>query len=484
MAKRTVEPIFDGRTFNDFLFRPQYSSVLSRKDITDLSVRVCRGVTINVPLVSANMDTITRERMAKTMPLEGGVGVLDRSPLIPDQEAMVRYVKRQHSYVIEEPVTLHRRESIGKAQELMERHNISGVLLRESSQMNRLMGILTHRDILRAGNNNGAMAWDFATPFEKLIHAKPGITLEDAERLMLENKIQKLPLVDEHRKICGLITLRDIHLAKQKPYSVKDAKGRLVVGAAIGATKDYLERAEALVGAEVDFLVMDVAHAHSAVIWKAVSEFRAKFREFPLVVGNVATYEGAKYLADIGVDGIKVGIGPGKGCLTRYETNFGVPQIQAIREVYLACRNKIPIMADGGIERDGHIVLALFCGADTVMLGSMFAATEETPGEVIHKNGKQYKYYRGMTSPESVLGGLKDRVNAREALSTPAEGKEEIVEMRGSVVDIISRIAGHLRSAVSYAGGKNLAQARRNFLNHPELFIQLSEAAKKESFDR
>lgn len=482
MVKKTVEPIFYGRTFDDFLFSPQYSSVLSRKDV-DLRSEVCRGISINIPVVGANMDTVTHEHMAKTLALEGGVGVLDRSPSKSSQAAMVEDVKRQHSHVVEKPITLHRRETIRKAKEVMRTHGISSVLVRESSQMNRLMGILTHRDILNAEGKDNEMIWNFMTPFEKLVWARQEISLEDAEKLMLKRRVEKLPLVDKHRRICGLITLKDIQLAKQKPHSVKDSKGRLIVGAAIGATKDYLERAEVLVAAGVDFLVMDVAHAHSAVVWKAVSEFRAKFGDFPIVVGNVATYEGAKFLADMGVDGIKVGIGSGKGCLTRLETGAGVPQLQAIRESYLACKGKIPIIADGGIRRGHHISLALLAGANTVMLGSMFAGTDETPGEKILTKGKWYKHYRGMTSPQAILESVEnDEVS--EALSTPAEGQQTEVECVGSVVDIIARISGHLRSAVSYAGGRTLAEARRNFLNHPELFIQLSEAAKEESFKR
>jgi IMP dehydrogenase len=475
-----VEPIFYGRTFDDFLLRPQYSQVLSRKDIIDLSSLVCRGISINLPILSANMDTITREKMAKTMALEGGAGVLDRSMPVVDQAAMVEYVKRQHSYVIEKPVTIHRRESMSKAKELVKSHGISGLLVRESSQMNRLMGILTHRDFLKAGDNDKAMVWEFMTPFEKVVWARPGISLEEAEKIMIYKGIQKLPLIDDNRRICGLITLRDIHLAKQKPYSSKDKRGRLVVGAAIGATKDYLERAEALIKAGVDFLVMDVAHAHSIVVEKAVPQFRNKFGDFPLVCGNVATYEGAKFLVELGVDGIKVGIGPGSGCLTRRETNFGVPQLQAIREAFIACKGKVPIIADGGIKRRGHIILAILAGADTVMIGGMFAGTDETPGMKIPRNGKWYKYYRGMTSLQAVLAST----NSEEAILTPPEGQEEYVECIGSVVDIITGIRGHLCSAISYAGGKNLKEARSFFLSNPEKFIQLSEAAKRESFER
>lgn len=480
---KKVEPIFYGRTFDDFLFRPQYSPVDSRKNVK-LASRVCRGISINVPIVGANMDTITRERMAKTLALEGGVGVLDRSPSISDEAEMVRYVKRQHSHIIEDPLVVPMDFTVGKAKEITKRRGVSSVLVEETGDSGILIGILTHRDILAVGDSSSALISDCMTSVEKLIWAEPGISLEDAEKLMMKKRVEKLPLINKQRKICGLMTLRDIRLAKQKPHSVKDSRGRLVVGAAIGATNDYLERAGALIAADVDFVVMDVAHAHSAVAWKAVSEFRAKFGDFPLVCGNVATYEGAKFLAEMGVDGIKVGIGPGKGCLTRLETGAGVPQLQAIREAYLACEGRVPIIADGGIGRGYHISLALLAGADTVMLGSMFAGTDETPGEKISKNGKWYKYYRGMTSPQAVLENAEDDEMVLEALSTPAEGQQTEVECIGSVVDVIARISGHLRSAVSYAGEKSLVEARRKFSKCPELFIQLSEAAKRESFVR
>ena len=483
MKTERVEPIFLGRTFDDFLFRPQYSSVSSRKEI-DLSSQVCRGVSINIPLVGANMDTVTREHMARALALEGCVGVLDRGCSIHGQVSRGEFVKKQHSYLIENPITIHRRETIAKAKEIMRRYGVSGILARESSQANRLMGILTNRDILAAGNNDRAMVWDFMTPFKKMVWAEPGISMEEAEKLMLEKRVEKLPLIDQHRRICGLITLKDIRLSKQKPYAVRDVKGRLRVGAAIGASKDYLERAKALIVANVDFIVMDIAHAHSGVIWKAVSEFRAKFGDFPLVCGNVATCEGAEFLMNLGVDGIKVGIGPGTGCLTRLETGAGVPQIQAIREVYKVCQGKTPIMADGGIKKDKDVTLALLVGADTVMVGSMFAGTDETPGEIITIQGKKFKYYRGMTSPEAVLAGMEEGETAEEVLATPAEGKESKVEFKGSVVDIITRIRGHLCSAVSYAGKKSLEAARRRFSENPNLFIELSEASKKESFDR
>lgn len=483
MTLMPIESVFKGRTFDDFLFRPQYSPLISRKD-ADLRSQVCRGISVNVPIVGANMDTVTRERMAKTLALEGCVGILDRGS-VSDQVDRVKFVKRQHSYIIENPLVLPRTFTIGQARDLMTKHDVSGILVEGVQGCGTLAGILTHRDMLAADDDLSAHIDKYMTHLDRLTWVQPGISMDEAEGLMLEKRIEKLPIATKPgRKIQGLITLRDLRLAKQKPYSVKDPKGRLVVGAAIGARGDYLERAEALIKADVDFIVVDIAHAHSIVVEKAIPKFRKKFKDFPFVCGNVATYEGATFLMGLGVGGIKVGIGPGRGCLTRLETGAGVPQLHAIREVRLACKGDVPIIADGGARKDKDIVLALLNGADTVMLGSMFAGTDETPGEKIDIGGKKFKLYRGMTSPEAVLVGMGEDETAAEVLSTPAEGKELKVEYVGSVVDIIERIRGHLRSAVSYAGEKSLSEARRKFCQNPELFIQLSEASRKESFDR
>jgi len=292
--------------------------------------------------------------------------------------------------------------------------------------------------------------------------------------------------VDESGRIRGLVTMKDLRLYKNKPTSVKDDRGRLRVGAAIGATGDFLERAAALVAEHVDVVLMDVAHAHSEVVARAVPKFKARFPDVPLVVGNVGTAEGARFLADLGAAAIKVGVGPGRGCRTRLETGAGVPQLQAIREVWLATEGRIPIVADGGVRSDKDIFLAIACGASTVMLGSLLSGTDESPGFVVDDpvTKQKMKLYRGMTSPEAVVDGSSDSALV-EALSTPAEGQTVRIPYVGTVVDVLSRIGGHLRSAVSYAGEKTMAAAHRKIAAEPERFlIPLSEASRAESFER
>lgn len=488
-----LEPIFLGKTFEDFLIRPQFSSALSRRQI-DLRSRVTRDIHLNVPIVGANMDTVTGENMAKTLALEGCVGVLDRNVPMKLQMERVEYVKRQHAHIIEEPVVVDEHATIGEVKRIIREQNVSGILVgRAAPKPNDfgedakvLLGILSHRDILAADEDDSSSVTKYMTLRHRLTVADSRTDIEEAEKIMLAGRIEKLPVVDVPTNIIiGLITLRDLRLAKKKPYSLKDRKGRLIVGAAIGAQGDFMDRAARLIEAEADFLVMDVAHAHSVVVKNAVERFRKEFGSFPLVVGNVATYEGARFLAFLGVDGIKVGIGPGRGCLTRLETGAGVPQLQAIREAYLAARDhNIPVIADGGIRKDKDIALSLLAGAEAVMLGSMLSGTDESPGEIIEDGGKKYKLYRGMTSPEAVLAGLEEGETAQDALATPSEGKQLKVEYVGSVVDIINRITGHLRSSVSYAGELTLADARQKFSENPELFIELSAASRKESFDR
>jgi len=326
---------------------------------------------------------------------------------------------------------------------------------------------------------------EFMTPFAKMITAKTGISMEQAEIIMFKNRIEKLPLVDAKRRIKGLITMRDIKLSKQKPYSSKDKKGRLLVGVSIGATGDYLERAGALIKAEADVVLMDVAHAHSEIISRAVKNFRKEFASFPLVVGNIGTAEGAKFLFNLGVDAIKVGVGPGRGCRTRLETGAGTPQLQAVREAYLAIGGKVPIIADGGTKNDKDIFLAIAAGASTVMSGSIFSGTYEAPGIVVEDpvTRQKVKLYRGMTSPEAVVEGATGEIE--DILSTPSEGQSVKVPIVGSVADVLRRVKGHLQSSVSYAGEESLLATQKKIAKDPEKYlIRLTEASKAESFDR
>ncbi len=486
MPKRTdAEPLFHGATFDDMLFRPQEGVVESRRQV-DISMPLVRGIVLKLPLVGANMDTVTGPEMAKALALEGSLGFLHRNCSIDEEAAAVRHVKRQHAYIIEQPRCLHRGIGLGEARRHMERHNVSGILVEERPGSGVLAGILSHRDIPNFPVPDGEPIESFMTPFARLVTARPDIAVEEAEQLMFRRRVEKLPLIGPGRQIQGLITMRDLRLAKNKPWSSKDAKGRLLVGAAIGARGDFLERAEALLAAGADCLLMDVAHAHSVSVERGVRAFRKRCDGVPLVCGNVGTFEGARFLARLGIAAVKVGIGPGRGCRTRIETGAGVPQLQAIREVGLALGARVPAIADGGVRDDKDIAFAILAGASTVMLGSALAGTDESPGMVIDDpgTGQKVKLYRGMTSPQAVLANA-DPEEADDLLAVPQEGQSVELPYRGSVLAILARIRGHLQSAVSYAGETSLRDARAKVGRAPGKFlIRLSEASRKESFIR
>jgi len=480
-----LEPVFQGRTFDDFLFRPQHSPVRSRRDVS-LAMPLVAGLDLALPLLGANMDTVVGEEMARTLALEGGIGFLHRNASIEDQAGRVRYIKTRHSYVIGEPLVLSRTATIADARHAMRLYNASSFLIEEKKGSAKLAGILSHRDMPLDDRSDERPVTDFMTPRDRLVTRPPTVTTDEAERAMFEHRVEKLPLVDDQNRIRGLVTMRDLKLYKQKPHSTKDHRGRLRVGGAVGATGDYLERAARLVDEEVDALLLDVAHADSENVEAAVRELRRRHEGVPLVVGNVATAGAARWLAGIGVDAIKVGVGPGRGCRTRLETGAGVPQLQAVREAWLATEGKVPIIADGGVRDDKDIFLAIACGASTVMLGSMLSGTDEAPGTIVEDPAtrQKMKLYRGMTSPEAVADGAEDD-ELTEALRTPAEGQSVRVPYVGSVVGILDRIRGHLQSAVSYAGESNLKEAHCKIAREPERFlIPLSEASRRESFVR
>ena len=486
--RNRLEDIFFGATYGDFLFRPQFGVVKTRRDV-ELTMPLSRNIEISVPIIGANMDTVTREKMMKTLSLEGCFGFLDRNCSIAEQAARVKHVKRQHSFVIENPIMISRKNTVFEAGKVLETQNISTLLVEEQAGSGILAGILTHRDLLAAQGHESDLVEKFMTPFRRLITASPKISINNAEKMMLEERIEKLPLINKNRKITGLITMRDLRLAKQKPYSTKDKKDRLMVGAAIGATGDFMERGEALVFAGVDCVLMDIAHAHSEGVKNAVKQFKSKFKSVDLVCGNVATKEGAKFLMDLGVDGIKVGVGPGRGCRTRLEVGAGVPQLQAIREAYLAVQGRVPIIADGGVGNDKDIALAILSGASTVMLGSLLSGTDESPGVVIEdpSTRRKVKMYRGMTSAEAVIDGNFLKRDPEDVLtnSQAQEGQSVTVPYVGSVTDVIKRIKDHLRSAVSYAGAKDLYGAHKKVSSNPaDYLIKLTEASRKESFER
>ncbi|HEX5108923.1 MAG TPA: IMP dehydrogenase [Vicinamibacterales bacterium] len=486
-----------GCTFDDFLFTPQYS-VLERRDpaAIDLSCRLSERLTLKRPIVSANMDTVTRAEMAIAVAEEGGIGIIDRGFRSGDIEPQIREVervkRRQHG-IIADPYTISPAATLGEAAEMMRRTGVGSLVVVDDQR--KVAGLLTNRDI-RFVPDAGTLVSARMTPREQLIGSEGPLDAAAAEELMRVHKIKKLPIIGRDGTLGGLITARDLIKQRQLPFATRDDHGRLRVGAAIGAKGDYLERAAQLLRAGADVIVIDIAHGHSAVMSRAIEAFRKQFGDVELIAGNVATAEGVRFLLDRGVNGIKVGIGPGGGCTTRLNTNFGVPQVEAL----VACRHeaggRVPLIADGGVKRDGAIVQALLFGGDTVMLGSMFAGTLETPGDTVqkpvvipesHKTVKvSFKVFRGMASLQAIV----DRLDVEDAESADvealgAEGMEISVPARGSVRPLIRNMLKHLCSAISYGGAKSLSELQDTFRRDPDrLVIRLTGSSRRESFDR
>lgn len=481
--------LFVGRTFDDFLLRPQHGRVDSRRGVR-LTTRLTRDIPLELPVVSANMDSVTAARMASTLALEGGFGFIHRGMPIEAERREVERVKRSHGFVVEHPLVLPAGATLAEARQFTRAHHVTGLLVETERGSGVLAGLLSNRDLPWMQGRENRPVGEFMTPFERLVTAQPGIDAAEAERLLYENRVEKLPLVDAQRRIRGLITKSDLLLARERPDSSKDARGRLRVGAAIGARGDFLERAQELAAAGADALVVDIAHGDSEVMRGAVEALKRALPGTPLVCGNVGTGAGAEFLRALGADAIKVGIGPGRGCRTRLETAAGVPQLQAIHEAWRAVGDQVPIIADGGVREDKDLALALLAGASSVMLGSMLAGTDESPGVVIEDpaSGEKRKIYRGMTSPQAVFEALYDDARPEDlehAYETPAEGQEVQIAYKGSVRDVLRRIRGHLRSAVSYAGGESLADVRARVLADPAAYlIPLSEASRRESYER
>ena len=502
LAEARVRALLDlthGCTFDDFILAPQ-RSVLFRRDPAsiDLSCRLSRRITLNRPIVSANMDTVTRAPMAIVQAEEGGIGIIDRGfrpGEIDPQVREVEKVKRAQHGVILDPYSVTPETPLDEAAAIMARSRVGTLVVVDGD--GRLRGLLTHRDMRFVDRTAAARVSDRMTPLEHLVvHQRP-LSMDDAARVMVERKVKKLPLVDREGRLLGLVTARDIARHRQLPFATRDGQGRLMVGAAIGATGDYLERAAELVRAGVDVLVIDIAHGHSVVMERAMREFRKRFGEVEVIAGNVATAEGARFLMELGADGIKVGIGPGGGCTTRITTSFGVPQVQALVECRAAIGSSgVSLIADGGIKRHGALAQALLFGGDCAMLGSAFAGTEEAPGEVVHKSvlipesqksvKVPFKVLRGMASLEAIRDRLDvedaDRVEL-EALG--AEGMEISVPARGSARTIVRDMIKHLCSSISYSGTNSLAGMRRAFWDDPaRMLIKQSASARRESYDR
>ena len=480
---------FHGKSFDDFLFRPQKSVVLTRQEISVRS-QLTKSLYLELPVVSANMDSVTGAKMARVMAAEGGIGVIHRGMSIQGQVEAVIQVKRSQSAVIRDPLTIAVDATIGEARTCTKVNGITSLLITDRGNNKKLLGVLSKRDMPWGQAQDSECVSNFMTPLESIVTAAPDITREEATDLLFRNRLERLPLIDGAGQILGLITRKDILNARDRPYASKDENGHLFVAAAIGAHGDYLDRAAALSEAGADCLFVDIAHGHSVVMERALKTLRNSLGAVSIVAGNVATGEGARFLRDLGADAIKVGVGPGRGCRTRLETSAGVPQLQAIVEARDAIGADVPIIADGGVKTDKDIFLALACGASSVMLGSALSGTDEAPGRVITDpvRGTKQKIYRGMTSPQAVLDSLYETNTEHEIdelISVPAEGQEIQVDYKGSVADILNRIRGHLKSAVSYGGEKSLRAVQASVVTEPGQFlIPLSEASRRESYDR
>lgn len=467
MADKFVK---EGLTFDDVLLIPAKSDVLPKE--VDTKTRLTNKIKLNIPLISAGMDTVTESRLAIAIAREGGIGIIHKNMSIEKQALEVDRVKRSEHGVITNPFYLSPDHKIQDAVELMERYRISGVPITIN---NKLVGIITNRDI-RFENNLERPIKEVMTK-ENLVTAPVGTTLDEALEILKKHKIEKLPLVDEDNNLKGLITIKDIEKAVEYPNSAKDSRGRLLVGAAVGVSSDVMERVEALVDANVDVIVVDTAHGHSLGVLNTVEKIKNRFPDVQLIAGNVATAEATRDLIERGADCVKVGIGPGSICTTRVVAGIGVPQITAIYDcAEEADKYGIPVIADGGIKYSGDIVKAIAAGASTVMIGSLFAGTEESPGEVEIYQGRSYKVYRGMGSISAMKSGSSDRYFQEGMKKLVPEGVEGRVPFKGPLKDTVYQMIGGLRAGMGYCGVHNIEELRTK-----TKFIKITNAGLTES---
>ncbi len=463
-----------GLTFDDVLLVPSYSELLP-SDVELLS-KFSRNLSLKVPVVSAAMDTVTESKMAIAMAQEGGIGVIHKNLTIKQQAEKIRKVKRSESGMILDPVTLTKKSKVKDALKCMKEFSIGGIPIVDKS--NSLVGILTNRDLRFESDMNKSVN-DVMTK-DNLVTGNPGITLKQAEKILQKNKIEKLPIIDDKNKLVGLITFRDIQKITLKPSSNKDEFGRLRVAAAIGVGGENLERCKMLYKAGVDAIVIDTAHAHTKSVLKIIKDVKKTFPDLDVVAGNVATAEAAKFLAKAGVDGVKVGIGPGSICTTRIIAGVGYPQLSAIYNVSNALKGTdISIIADGGVKHTGDITKAIAAGADCVMLGSLLAGTLESPGETIIYEGRKFKTYRGMGSVEAMEKGSKERYfqsTIKDKNKLVPEGIVGRVPFKGSVVESMFQFVGGLKSGMGYCGSKNIKELKDN-----SKFVQITSAGLDES---
>ncbi len=473
MALSNIIDAKEGLTFDDVLLVPAYSEVLPRN--VQLASKLTRNITVNTPILSAAMDTVTEASLAIAIAQAGGIGIVHKNMSIEEQALEVRKVKRSESGMIIDPITLKEDALVEDALRLMKENKIGGIPIVDSAKI--LKGIVTNRD-LRFEKNHKRPIREVMTS-ENVISTSDRTDLVTAEEILQDHKIEKLPVVDEANKLIGLITYRDIIKVKKHPFSCKDTFGRLRVGGAVGVTHDTIERIDALFNAGVDVVVIDTAHGHSKGVVEKLKEVKTKYPELEVIVGNIATPEAAKYLVDAGADAVKVGIGPGSICTTRVIAGVGVPQVSAINDVARALEGTgVPVIADGGIRYTGDIVKAIAAGADTVMIGSMFAGTEESPGETIIYQGRKFKTYRGMGSLEAMEKGSKDRYfqdTEDDVKKLVPEGISGRVPYKGSLKEVVYQIIGGLRAGMGYCGAENIEKLKG------AKFVRITNAGMLES---
>ncbi|MCR4584588.1 MAG: IMP dehydrogenase [Lachnospiraceae bacterium] len=462
--------IGDGITFDDVLLVPAYSQIIPNQ--VDLTTKLTKEITLNIPMMSAGMDTVTEHRMAIAMARQGGIGIIHKNMSIEEQADEVDKVKRSENGVITDPFSLSPDHTLADADSLMAKYRISGVPITEGR---KLVGIITNRDLKFETDFSKKIRESMTS--ENLVTAKEGITLEEAKKILADSRKEKLPIVDDDFSLKGLITIKDIEKAIKYPLAAKDKMGRLLCGAAVGITANILDRVEALVKAGVDVVVLDSAHGHSENVLKSVRMVKERFPKVQLIAGNVATGEGTKALIEAGVDAVKVGIGPGSICTTRVVAGIGVPQVTAIMEAYAVAKEyDIPIIADGGIKYSGDLTKAIAAGGSVCMMGSIFAGCDESPGTFELFQGRKYKVYRGMGSISAMENGSKDRYFQENAKKLVPEGVEGRVSYKGTVEDTVFQLMGGLRSGMGYCGTGSIKELQEN-----GRFIKISAASLKES---
>ncbi|MEM7112023.1 MAG: IMP dehydrogenase [Chloroflexota bacterium] len=469
-------------TFDDVLLIPKRSPVRSRRDV-NTATRLTNSIQLGIPIISANMDTVTESGMAIAMAREGGMGIIHRFMSIEKHAAQIRQVKRSEGVVVENPYSIDQEASINQARRMMERYDIGGLVVTNGNE--RLVGLVTQRDVLLAMDGTAVISSVMTQP-DKIISGTPNTSLDQARTILHEHRLEKLPILDEKWVLIGLITAQDVIKRQKYPNATKDARGRLCVGAAIGVTTNELKRAEAVLDAGADVLVLDIAHGHADHCIDMVKSIRSNFPEAQIIAGNVASTDGARELAEVGASAIKVGIGPGSICTTRIVTGFGVPQLTAIIDSIEGVRQAgvdIPVIADGGIKTSGDMVKALAAGADSVMIGSLFAGCEEAPGSPVIRDGQKVKVVRGMASLGAAMGRKEAEKTGDESAESPEdwdkvvpEGVEAVVPYRGHVREILYQMVGGLRSGLSYGGARTIKELSEN-----AEFVEITPAGIRES---